>query len=188
MEDEIEKQKKHLTMVERLSKCPQSRSTKPKSSTESTSSVLSHFSQLKTSIEFQLQQSQSLSSDPPNLKLHFQSISESISDPHAASASTDSFPYHESRHSEEHQSHCGKGVKLAAGDEAVIGDYGVVVNQTGVEVDPEVAISGSEEGVKAFGESGGGFSGGPGVGVGLKLKPTSGNLSTIGYRNSSIET
>ncbi|XP_014507515.1 tubulin-folding cofactor C [Vigna radiata var. radiata] len=80
MEDETEKQKKHLAMVERLSKRPQSRSTNPESSTESTSSVLSHFSQLKTSIEFQLQQSQSLSSDPPNLKLHFQNISESISD------------------------------------------------------------------------------------------------------------
>ncbi|KOM31481.1 hypothetical protein LR48_Vigan01g103600 [Vigna angularis] len=80
MEDETEKQKKHLAMVERLSKRPQSRSTKPESSTESTSSVLSHFSQLKTSIEFQLQQSQSFSSDPPNLILHFQSISKSISD------------------------------------------------------------------------------------------------------------
>ncbi|KAG2380580.1 uncharacterized protein HKW66_Vig0249080 [Vigna angularis] len=63
----------------------------------------------------------------------------------------------------------GKGVKLVAGDEVVIGDCGVVVNQTGVEVDLEVSISGSEEGVRAFSESGGGFSKGPGVDVGFGI-------------------
>ncbi|CAJ1938117.1 unnamed protein product [Sphenostylis stenocarpa] len=82
MEDETEKQKqkKHSAMLERLSKRGQTRSTNPESSAESTSSFFSRFSTLKTSIESQLDQSQSFSSDPTNLKLHFQSISQSISD------------------------------------------------------------------------------------------------------------
>jgi len=62
-----------------------------------------------------------------------------------------------------------KGVKLAAGDDAVTGDCGAVVDRTGAEVDPEVAISGCEEGAGAFGEGGGGFSGGVGVGVGFGI-------------------
>ncbi|TKY60271.1 Tubulin-folding cofactor C [Spatholobus suberectus] len=80
MDEEAEKQKKHLAMLERLSKRPQTRSNNPESSSESTSSFLSRFSHLKTSIESQLAQSQSISSDPSHLKLHFQTISESISE------------------------------------------------------------------------------------------------------------
>ena len=77
-----EKQKKHLAMLERLSKRTQSRSQNPDSSSSesSTSSILSRFTHLKSSIESQLAQSQSISSDPSNLKLHFNQISESISD------------------------------------------------------------------------------------------------------------
>ncbi|KAG5029682.1 hypothetical protein JHK87_013196 [Glycine soja] len=70
-----EKQKKHLAMLERLSKRTQIRSQNPESS-----SILSRFSHLKTSIESQLAQSQSISSDPSNLKLHINQISQSISD------------------------------------------------------------------------------------------------------------
>ncbi|XP_061344511.1 tubulin-folding cofactor C [Gastrolobium bilobum] len=94
MDDEMEKpnvsddrevalQKKHLSMLERLSKRQQTRSdnsNSESSSLESTSSFLSRFSNLKTSIESQLAQSRSISSDPPQLKPHFQKISESISD------------------------------------------------------------------------------------------------------------
>nr|ACU23700.1 unknown [Glycine max] len=81
-EEEAEKQKKHLAMLERLSKRTQSRSQNPDSSSSesSTSSILSRFTHLKSSIESQLAQSQSISSDPSNLKLHFNQISESISD------------------------------------------------------------------------------------------------------------
>nr|KYP49263.1 Tubulin-specific chaperone C [Cajanus cajan] len=67
-------------MLERLSKRPQPRSTNSDSSSESTSAFLSRFSDRKTSIEAQLAQSHSISSDPAQLKLHFQNISQSISD------------------------------------------------------------------------------------------------------------
>ncbi|KAL2343066.1 hypothetical protein Fmac_004351 [Flemingia macrophylla] len=79
MDEEAEKQRKHLAMVERLSKRPQSRPNKPESSSESTSSFLSRFSDLKTSIETQLAQSHSIASDAAQLKLHFQNTSQSIS-------------------------------------------------------------------------------------------------------------
>ncbi|XP_027364466.1 tubulin-folding cofactor C [Abrus precatorius] len=75
-----EQQKKHLAMVERLSKRPQTHSDKSESSLESTSSFLSRFSHLKSSIESQLAHSHSLSSDPSQLKLHFHNVSASISD------------------------------------------------------------------------------------------------------------
>ncbi|GAU19112.1 hypothetical protein TSUD_79350 [Trifolium subterraneum] len=80
-ESEAALQKKHLSMLDRLSKRQQSRptnSTEP--STESTSSFLTRFSQLKSSIESHLSESQSISSDPSQLKPHFDKISESISD------------------------------------------------------------------------------------------------------------
>lgn len=79
MEEEAEKQKKHLAMLERLSKRGQTRSNNPESesSSQSTSSFLSRFSNLKTSIDSQLAQSQSI--PPDNLKHHFNNISESIS-------------------------------------------------------------------------------------------------------------
>ncbi|KAJ1398663.1 Tubulin-specific chaperone C, N-terminal [Sesbania bispinosa] len=96
MDDEMEKQivsedreaetalqKKHLSMLERLSKRHQTRSSdnSESSSLESTSSFLSRFSNLKTSIESQLAQSQAISSsDPSQLKTNFHKISESISD------------------------------------------------------------------------------------------------------------
>ncbi|XP_058731509.1 tubulin-folding cofactor C [Vicia villosa] len=94
MDDEMEKeiisdtkeaetalQKKHLSMLDRLSKRQQSRSTtSTEPSTDSTSSFLSRFSQLKSSIESHLAESQSISSDPSQLKPHFDKISESISD------------------------------------------------------------------------------------------------------------
>ncbi|CAK8578792.1 unnamed protein product [Lathyrus sativus] len=94
MEDETEKeissdnkeaeaalQKKHLSMLDRLSKRQQSRSTNStEPSTESTSSFFSRFSQLKSSIESLLAESQSIASDPSQLKSHFDKISESISD------------------------------------------------------------------------------------------------------------
>lgn len=63
----------------------------------------------------------------------------------------------------------GEGVKLAARDDAVAGYCGAVVDRTGAEVDPEVAISGGEEGAGALGDGGGGFSGGVGVGVGFGI-------------------
>ncbi|CAI8618943.1 unnamed protein product [Vicia faba] len=80
-EAEAALQKKHLSMLDRLSKRQQSRSTtSTEPSTDSTSSFLSRFSQLKSSIESHLSDSQSLSSDPSQLKPHFDKISESISD------------------------------------------------------------------------------------------------------------
>ncbi|KAK7318621.1 hypothetical protein RJT34_03324 [Clitoria ternatea] len=83
MEDDADKdkqQKKHLAMLERLSKRSQTRSDNADSSSESTSSILSRFSHLKSSIHSQLAQSQTLSSDPSHLKNHFNNISASISD------------------------------------------------------------------------------------------------------------
>ncbi|CAL5214409.1 unnamed protein product [Lathyrus oleraceus] len=93
MDDEMEKeiisdnkeaealQKKHLSMLDRLSKRQQSRSTSStEPSTESTSSFLSRFSELKSSIESHLSDSQSVASDPSQLKPHLDKISESISD------------------------------------------------------------------------------------------------------------
>ncbi|KAK7358988.1 hypothetical protein VNO77_00931 [Canavalia gladiata] len=81
MDEEAEKQqKKHLAMLERLAKRPQTRSGNSEPSSESTSSFLSRFSHLKTSIDSQLAHSHSLSSDPSQLKLHFHNISASISD------------------------------------------------------------------------------------------------------------
>ncbi|MCI03531.1 tubulin-folding cofactor C-like, partial [Trifolium medium] len=80
-ESEAALQKKHLSMLDRLSKRQQSRSTSStEPSTESTSSFLTRFSQLKSSIESHLSESQSISSDPSQLKPHFDKISESISD------------------------------------------------------------------------------------------------------------
>jgi hypothetical protein len=80
-ESEAALQKKHLSMLDRLSKRQQSRSTNStEPSTESTSSFLTRFSQLKSSIESHLSESQSISSDPSQLKPHFDKISESISD------------------------------------------------------------------------------------------------------------
>ncbi|KAK7399558.1 hypothetical protein VNO78_10743 [Psophocarpus tetragonolobus] len=77
MEEGAEKHKKHLAMVERLSKRSQRRS----ENAESSSSILSQLSQLKSSIESQLAQSLSSDpSDPSKLKLHFQNISQSISE------------------------------------------------------------------------------------------------------------
>lgn len=79
-EAEAALQKKHLSMLERLSKRQQTRSINIEPSTESTSSFLSRFTQLKSSIESRLSESQSISSDPSQLKPHFDKISESISD------------------------------------------------------------------------------------------------------------
>lgn len=63
----------------------------------------------------------------------------------------------------------GEGVKLAARDDAVAGDCGAVFDRTGAEVDPEVAISGGEEGAGALGDGRGGIAGGVGVGVGFGI-------------------
>ncbi|CAL0316202.1 unnamed protein product [Lupinus luteus] len=73
-------QKKHSSMVERLSKRHQTGSDNSESSSpsfESVSSFLSRFNLLKTTIESNLAQSQSLSSQ---LKPHFDNIAASISD------------------------------------------------------------------------------------------------------------
>ncbi|KAL1308735.1 hypothetical protein HN51_050733 [Arachis hypogaea] len=80
-------QKKYSSMVERLNKCHQSRSDNNNESEsssspafESTSSFLTQFSNLKSSIESQLTHSHSVSSsDPSQLKPHFEQISTSIS-------------------------------------------------------------------------------------------------------------
>ncbi|KAI4317275.1 hypothetical protein L6164_025158 [Bauhinia variegata] len=84
-------QKKHLSMLERLSNRHQNRldnaltrrsesesSSSP--SFESTSSFFSRFSDSKRSIESQLAVSRTASSDPTQLKSHFEKISASISD------------------------------------------------------------------------------------------------------------
>ncbi|MED6174587.1 hypothetical protein PIB30_070409 [Stylosanthes scabra] len=80
-------QKKHSSMLQRLNKRHQSRTDNNNESEsssspafESTSSFLTRFSNLKSSIESQLTHSHSLStSDPSQLKSHFEQISESIS-------------------------------------------------------------------------------------------------------------
>jgi hypothetical protein len=80
-ESEAALQKKHLSMLDRFSKRQQSRSTNfTEPSTESTSSFITCFSQLKSSIESHLSESQSISSDPSQFKPHFDKISESIFD------------------------------------------------------------------------------------------------------------
>jgi len=82
-EAEAALQKKHLSMLDRLSKRHQTKSTTTSTEppTESTSSFLSRFSQLKSSIDSHLAESQSISSsDPSHLKSHFDKISQSISD------------------------------------------------------------------------------------------------------------
>ncbi|KAJ7945410.1 Tubulin-folding cofactor C-like [Quillaja saponaria] len=84
-------EKKHLSMLERLSNRNQTRldNTLTRRSEgasasspwfESTSSFLSRFYDLKRSIESQLVESQIDSSDPTRLKSHFEKISASISD------------------------------------------------------------------------------------------------------------
>ncbi|KAL1366116.1 hypothetical protein HN51_014003 [Arachis hypogaea] len=86
-EAEAALQKKYSSMVERLNKRHQSRSDNNNESEsssspafESTSSFLTRFSNLKSSIESQLTHSHSLSSsDPSQLKPHFEQISASIS-------------------------------------------------------------------------------------------------------------
>ncbi|KAK7260978.1 hypothetical protein RIF29_27281 [Crotalaria pallida] len=79
--------KKHLSMLERFSKRHnQTRSENSDSSSssspsfESTSSFFSRFNLLKTPIDSQLTQSQSLTSQPSQLKPHFDKIAASISD------------------------------------------------------------------------------------------------------------
>ncbi|XP_057416661.1 tubulin-folding cofactor C [Lotus japonicus] len=81
-EAEAALQKKHLSMLERLSKRHQQqpRSDTSGSSLDSTSSFLSRFSDLKASIDSRLAESQSISSDPSQLKTHFNDITASISD------------------------------------------------------------------------------------------------------------
>lgn len=82
-EAEAALQKKHLSMLDRLSKRHPTKSTTTSTEppTESTSSFLSRFSQLKSSIESHLSESQFISSsDPSHLKSHFDKISQSISD------------------------------------------------------------------------------------------------------------
>ncbi|KAL4356496.1 tubulin-folding cofactor C-like [Arachis hypogaea] len=86
-EAEAALQKKYSSMVERLNKRHQSRSDNNNESEsssspafESTSSFLTRFSNLKSSIESQFTHSHSLfSSDPSQLKPHFEQISTSIS-------------------------------------------------------------------------------------------------------------
>jgi len=82
-EAEAALQKKHLSMLDRLSKRHQTKSTTTSTEppAESTSSFITRFSQLKSSIESHLSESQSISSsDPSHLKPHFDKISQSISD------------------------------------------------------------------------------------------------------------
>ncbi|KAF5747352.1 tubulin-folding cofactor C-like [Tripterygium wilfordii] len=76
-------QKKHQSMLERLSERHQTRlarkSDSPDSSLESTSSFLSRFNDCKRSIDTQLAESSELIADPSRLKSHLVDISSSIS-------------------------------------------------------------------------------------------------------------